>query len=294
MEIESLKSFLEQPWLLVNDKRIPLTSPFNIGRSSKCRHVVSSNKVSREHTLLQYDDVKRQWLLIDLDSTNGTSLNGQRIIRPSPLVDGDEIGIGDDTLVFHEPMSEELQDGDDTSVDQTRIAIQTSPCWLLIADVKQSTQLVQEISQEEWSAKLRVWAGECEEIVHSAGGLINEYMGDGLLAVWRDRAELKPLIAEVLARFNALESASGMGFRIICHYGVVGIGGGMSSGREKLAGKELNFVFKVEKPAGRTGEKINLTQPAVTRLGSLVETMETGEFEVSGFTGTHKLFAPKF
>lgn len=294
MDIESLSTSPEQPWLSANGKRIPLTSPFNIGRSSKCRHVIASNKASREHTLLQYDDVERHWLLIDLDSTNGTYLNGQRIIRPVPLTDDDEICIGDEKLIFHEPEMAVLKDSDYTCVDPTQVAIASAPCWLLIADVKQSTQLVQQISQEEWCSRLRIWAGECKAIVHDNHGLINEYMGDGLLAFWRDKPELRSVMVQVLKHFNALQSASGMDFRVICHYGVVNIGGGMSSGREKLAGKEINFVFKAEKPAGRTGEKINLTNPAVLRLGSALETFETGDFEISGFTGTHKLFAPRF
>lgn len=294
MEIESIKRALERTWLLDNGKQVPLSSPFNIGRSSKCRYVISNNKVSREHTLLQYDDMERHWLLIDLGSTNGTYLNGQRVIQPVPLVDGDEICIGDNRFIFHEPANADNPDAECTAVDQTEVAIAQSPCWLLIADVKQSTQLIQQISQREWSTKLRIWAEECKEIVHGSGGLINEYMGDGLLAFWRDKQGLPLLMAKVLKHFNTLESASGMEFRVVCHYGVVSIGGGMSSGQEKLAGKELNYVFKVEKPAGRTGEKINLTDSASVRLGSFLDVVEIGEFEVSGFTGTHKLFAPKF
>ncbi len=284
----------EQFWLVADGERIPLSSPFNIGRSSKCRYVIGSDKASREHSLLQYYTVERRWLLIDLGSTNGTYLNGQRIIHPVPLNDGDEIKIGGQILTFHEPAIDSQKGDDATVMHPTVLSIAQSPCWLMIADVKQSTQLVQKVSQEEWSSRLRVWAQECEEIVHGSGGLINEYMGDGLLAFWCDQPDMQSLMADVLARFNDLESASGMGFRIVCHYGMVGIGGGMSSGREKLAGQELNYVFKIEKPAGSTGKKINLTQAVRVRLGSALETEQTGEFEVNGFSGLHKLFAPKF
>jgi len=85
-----------------------------------------------------------------------------------------------------------------------------------------------------------------------------------------------------------------MGSRIICHYGMVGTGGGMSSGGAKLAGQAINYAFKIEKPAGSTGKKINLSHAAKVRLGDALETEQTGEFEVNGFSGVHKLFAAKF
>lgn len=283
-----------QPWLAAGGEYIPLSSPFKIGRSSKCRHVINKVNASREHSLLQYDDVERRWLIIDLGSTNGTYVNGQRIMQPVPLRNGDQISIGDEILVFHKPDTGDQTENAYTISDQTVVSIDQAPCWLLIADVKQSTQLIQQISQQEWSERLRIWAEECKSIVHGSGGLINEYMGDGLLAFWRDAPGQQSGMADVLKRFNVLESASGMDFRIVCHYGLVGIGGGMSSGLEKLAGEELNFVFKAEKPAGRTGKKINLTQAAVARLGDELQALETGDFSVPGFAGSHKLFTVLF
>lgn len=281
-----------QPWLELGTRDIPLTSPFNIGRSPKCRHVINNTTASREHTLLQFDEMERRWLLIDLGSTNGTYLNGQRIIAPVALRNGDRIGVGDQTLVFREPCLAQapLDEPDGDVADQTVLAIARVPCWLLIADVRQSTQWIQKLSHEEWITHLRTWSGECAHIVQGSGGVINEYLGDGLLAFWRDGPALPATMVDVLNRFQALESASGMGFRVICHHGMVSFGAGMSSGREKLAGPELTFVFKIEKPAGQTGRKINLTQAAVVRLGSEAESVEIGECEVGGFAGTHKLY----
>jgi hypothetical protein len=67
----------------------------------------------------------------------------------------------------------------------------------------------------------------------------------------------------------------------------------MSSGLEKLSGKDLNFVFKMEKPAGRTGKKVNLTDSAAKYLAPLMELEEVGAFSVTGFDGTHRLYAPR-
>ena len=69
-----------------------------IGRDSSNDIVLHSDKrVSRRHAELQLRD--DQWVLVDLDSRNGTLANG-RPIRQHPLVDGDRLGLGGSTLVF--------------------------------------------------------------------------------------------------------------------------------------------------------------------------------------------------
>jgi len=279
-------------WLTREGVRIPLRSPFNIGRSSKCSYVIPDGMVSREHTLFQYNAVDGEWLLIDLGSTNGTYLNGQRINRPVVVKDGDEVHVGEVGFRFHEESTIEQPAKQITAADQTLIAIQNSRCWLLVADVKESTQLVQQLPQSEVTAKFRQWARECEYIVRLTGGLVNEYLGDGLLAFWRDVPESPIRIAEALRRFQILKSASGLEFRVICHCGMVGIGGAMSSGLEKLGGREVNFIFKIEKSAGITGKRVTLTEPAANRLTNYFTFEELGEFEVTGFSGKHKLFQP--
>lgn len=58
---------------------------------------IPSRSVSRFHAELRKDG--EQWTLFDLDSTNGTRLNGKRITR-APLRAGDRIRIGDVEMVF--------------------------------------------------------------------------------------------------------------------------------------------------------------------------------------------------
>ncbi|MCB1866300.1 MAG: FHA domain-containing protein [Chromatiales bacterium] len=282
-------------WLVFKGERIPLRMSFNVGRSQKCKFVLEDDRASREHAMFQYDDAGRRWLIIDLGSTNGTYLNENRLSRPMPLKDGDTVRIGDSQFEFGELRDETLtRDASSIASDRTVIAVNTTPVWLLLADVKGSTRLIQELPQSEVSLKFRMWGRECERIVQASGGMVNEYMGDGLLAFWRDAPDAPGRIATMLREFNALESETGLGFRVICHYGVVAIGAGMSSGVEKLAGKDLNYIFKIEKPAGKTGMKVNLTQAAANRLGDQFECMETAETEVAGFADQHKILTPCF
>lgn len=69
-----------------------------IGRDSSGYIVVDDGKVSGKHLKLTYTGT--EWLAFDLGSTNGTFLNGRKLQGQHELVDGDEIRIGDTTLVF--------------------------------------------------------------------------------------------------------------------------------------------------------------------------------------------------
>jgi len=44
-------------------------------------------------------------VLVDLESTNGTFLNDERVLAPVDLRDGDRVSIGDVVLTFHDPES---------------------------------------------------------------------------------------------------------------------------------------------------------------------------------------------
>jgi hypothetical protein len=68
-----------------------------IGRAPGCDIVLDDRNVSRRHA-----EVRRRGpvvVLIDLDSTNGTIVNGRRV-REHPLADGDRITLGNSRLTF--------------------------------------------------------------------------------------------------------------------------------------------------------------------------------------------------
>jgi hypothetical protein len=68
-----------------------------IGRAPGCDIVLDDRNVSRRHA-----EIRRRGpvvVLIDLDSTNGTIVNGRRV-REHPLADGDRITLGNSRLTF--------------------------------------------------------------------------------------------------------------------------------------------------------------------------------------------------
>ncbi len=95
---------LGEPYLLVpdpaGDRRVTLSGELTrVGRSSEADVRLADTAVSRLHAELRRlgDEV----VLVDLGSTNGTTLNGHRV-REGRLRDGDRIGVGGSSLVFRQ------------------------------------------------------------------------------------------------------------------------------------------------------------------------------------------------
>lgn len=65
--------------------------PATIGREPDCELVLDSGDVSRHHARLE--PVALEWVLVDLQSTNGTTVNGSPVTR-LPVRDGDRLGFG--------------------------------------------------------------------------------------------------------------------------------------------------------------------------------------------------------
>jgi pSer/pThr/pTyr-binding forkhead associated (FHA) protein len=62
-----------------------------VGRAPRADFVVDASLVSRLHCRLVADAAGLE--VVDLDSTNGTFVNGARVAR-APLNDGDRLGVG--------------------------------------------------------------------------------------------------------------------------------------------------------------------------------------------------------
>ena len=78
--------------------QIPLDKyPFTIGRKETVDLRIDSNRVSREHAQIVKED--GNYRVIDLQSTNGTFVNGKRI-EDAPLSDGDLLMVANEEFSF--------------------------------------------------------------------------------------------------------------------------------------------------------------------------------------------------
>lgn len=71
-----------------------------VGRLSSCGVCLADVNVSREHAAFEREGTG--WAAVDLGSTNGTLVNGERVGRRR-LSDGDIVTVGITELVYHEP-----------------------------------------------------------------------------------------------------------------------------------------------------------------------------------------------
>ena len=70
-----------------------------IGRNPTTDITLLDEGISREHAMILFDSDALAYVIEDLQSTNGTKLNGKRI-RSAPLKPGDEIQIGQTMFRF--------------------------------------------------------------------------------------------------------------------------------------------------------------------------------------------------
>lgn len=81
-------------------KRIPLVGKLVIGRAPGCDIVVSNSLVSKKHAMIQ--KIKDDFFITDLESTNGTFVNSERVPAGKyfKIEPGDHIKIGKVVLNF--------------------------------------------------------------------------------------------------------------------------------------------------------------------------------------------------
>jgi len=93
-----LANFLVRSGALKGQRLVVKTPVANIGRADYNDLVISDESVSTTHAKLQ----RREgvWVLVDLDSTNGTFVDGERVKGESPLGPGVTVRFGDISLLF--------------------------------------------------------------------------------------------------------------------------------------------------------------------------------------------------
>jgi general secretion pathway protein E len=96
---------MEEPYVEVHDsgqvRQLPIgLDPLTVGRHRDNRLVLGDTMASRFHCLISKS--KKGYILRDLNSSNGTLLNGN-VTKLTQLINGDEVRIGEATLVFRAP-----------------------------------------------------------------------------------------------------------------------------------------------------------------------------------------------
>jgi hypothetical protein len=96
---ERARAHNQSALLMLDGKRLVVgPTGVTLGRSRQCDVVLSDPNVSRQHAEIRPRG--GGWMLNDLGSTNGSTLNGRRIDGPEMLKRGDEIEVGTSVMRF--------------------------------------------------------------------------------------------------------------------------------------------------------------------------------------------------
>jgi adenylate cyclase len=277
-------------WLEAADhKRVPIHGNCSLGRSLKNAIVLDSPKISRRHAIINLQNVGEFWL-IDLGSSNGTFLNKRRVHQPVRLCDFDQIVIGDSEFTFRQP--EEISSDYQVTIAQRTVReIQNTPCWMLVADIENFTPLSRSLTSDKLAVLIGGWVAMCKEIIEEHSGMIDKYLGDGFFAYWRDDEKAAKDVVAALVALKEAQARHDPRFRLALHFGLVAIGGVPSMGEESLMGKEVNFVFRMEKLAGSLGISLLTSAVVNDKLGSLIKAEPAGSHELKGFEEAHEFFS---
>ena len=284
-------SFAEEPvaWLEREGQEYVLQGNCSIGRAALNTVVLESPKVSRLHAIVHSERGGVFWL-VDLGSSNGTFLNKRRIHEPARLHDRDRITIGGSTFIFRQ--SFDPSDGPKSTAPPLTLkeGIEDVPCWLLVADIVNFTPLSRKLASDKLATLVGSWLAMCKQVVEEHGGIVNKYLGDGILAYWPDEETVAKSIVGVIAALKQAQTREQQ-FRFVLHLGLVAIGGLSSVKEETLMGSEVNLVFRLEKLLASLGEPCGVSDAAHAKLGDLVAGRYLGDYELKGFEGKRGLFA---
>jgi len=73
-----------------------------IGRAESVPIQILDDLVSRKHMQIRFEEVTNRYYVFDMKSKHGVFVNGRRISDETVLADGDQIMIGQTTLLFTE------------------------------------------------------------------------------------------------------------------------------------------------------------------------------------------------
>jgi class 3 adenylate cyclase len=206
------------------------------------------------------------------------------------LSDYDQFVIGDSIFTFRQ--AEQI--GDDVRtmfIERTIREIENIPCWLLMADIENFTPLSRSLTSDKLAELIGGWVATCKDIIEEHSGMIDKYLGDGFFAYWREEENAVKNVTAVLSQLKQAQERRAPRFRLALHFGFVAIGGVPLMGEESLMGKDVNFVFRMEKLAASLGILLLTSAAGKEKLGSLVKCEPAGAHELKGFEGKHEFFS---
>jgi len=202
MSLDKIGPFLTDP--NGQEHRIPAETA-TIGRDVSCDLVIASKSISREHSRLYREG--RRWFVEDLGSTNGTFLNGERLISARELRDEDSLQIGEVTFIFHDPDTTTRQGPlPELELDTSAGVVRVNRKPVLLSP--KEYQLLAYLHERRGQVCSKDEIGHAVWPEYEAGGIF-DYQIENLVRRLRTRIETDP------ANPQLLYTVRGLGYKLI-------------------------------------------------------------------------------
>jgi two-component system cell cycle response regulator len=87
----------------------PLDTPLVVGRGDEANFTISDDSASRLHAWVGWDDKEKGYVARDMDSTNGTFVNGEPVKGQVILMHGDRLEVGETLFEFRLADDKEIE-----------------------------------------------------------------------------------------------------------------------------------------------------------------------------------------
>ncbi len=257
------------------EREIACTALLTIGRTPPNEIVVPHPKVSRNHAMIRMLKPD-EYYLIDVGSTNGTCLNGKRIVTPTLLKDLDVITLEDCTLTFREIQAQtrtaERDEEGPMTVTMTSVGIEMEEVTLLVCDVRNYTPISESLPPSELAALMARWFKAATKAIAECSGTIDKFIGDAIMVRWtasagkgdarpvlnalRAAKKLSDICTQVNASVHNLPHPFRIGVGINTGRAVLGTIGGAGYREYTAIGDSVNTAFRFETESKRLGKDI--------------------------------------
>lgn len=163
-----------------NRSSIPLVEGgiLRVGRASSNDLVIRSKLCSRYHALIS--TTRCGVIVCDLDSLNGSFVNGYRLEAAQDISNGDTLRVG--PVELRVAMRQSRNSTED-EISRPRV-LENASVVLYLADLARYKEKLSTNSPEALTACLQQWFASAREAVTANGGRIDRFLGDGILAYW--------------------------------------------------------------------------------------------------------------
>jgi len=212
-------------------------APCRIGRSPHNTIALPNESVSRAHAMVQFTD-SGSCYLYDLDSRNGTLVNGRRVSAPTLLRHGDRITIGPYSLGFvHEDAAALPPAPMAASATETIVGAEQQQVTTVVVNIRDYVALDRRLGAALLAEIVAALHQESRGILEDMGAWTQKYVGPTILAIWVHRS-IKPPLNVVLSAFESVSRIARAAAGLQAKFGLdaaVQISAGLETGKTSLA-----------------------------------------------------------